>query len=132
MSVTSCCTDVLDAAETLNEASGLPVLAFDWASAHSLGVMPKAAGLPMPGLISGYLKDTEAISHSGLSSLMHPARLFARLSCEIMHVLSDFIVINGTSIIISRRCLSAGGSCQRPCPHLAVVCVTAWRQEGID
>ena len=85
--------DVLNSAEILNEASGLPVLAFDWASAHSLGMMPKAAGLPVPGLISGYLKDTEASNHSDRQASGSRHWLIILLFGQNKHLLPDLIVI---------------------------------------
>mmetsp|Transcript_10920 Transcript_10920/g.32725 ORF Transcript_10920/g.32725 Transcript_10920/m.32725 type:complete len:192 (+) Transcript_10920:324-899(+) len=49
----------LQAAQTLSEATGLHVLAFDWASEHDLGFLPVKYKSLHSGLVTGYMKDTE-------------------------------------------------------------------------
>lgn len=52
----------LQAAQTLSEATGLHVLAFDWASEHDLGFLPVKYKSLHSGLVTGYMKDTEVPS----------------------------------------------------------------------
>jgi len=43
----------------LSESSGMPVLVFDWASVHGMGLGGVAPGQCWPGVIAGYFRDTE-------------------------------------------------------------------------
>lgn len=73
---------VLKSSNELSAASGLPVLAFDWASVYALGLMPRAYnGIPVPGLIAGYFKDTEVC----VAHLHHAQSCGPSSSCQGTH-----------------------------------------------
>mmetsp|Transcript_12530 Transcript_12530/g.37619 ORF Transcript_12530/g.37619 Transcript_12530/m.37619 type:complete len:412 (-) Transcript_12530:1274-2509(-) len=56
----------LHGANQLHDATGLHVLAFDWASEHDLGLIPSFGAVAFP-IITGYLKDQEEAAASVLA-----------------------------------------------------------------